>query len=420
MNMDEMRERGRGPVFPVGSYNGRFTEDEVLEMRNMADEGYEPSYIAECFGTDGNQVWRIVSGKIYPRVGGPRTFVERGTSRFRGVRSLGQNKKWQAQIYVKGKTIKLGRFTSEIDAARAWNNAVIAHSLNRPLNVIEEPTLDLASLLRFPCDTSKRPLISNWPANAGRDDYSNWPLVGVPTGAANGFDALDIDLAGSGWWDAHRAELPATQTHVTRSGGADLLFKHAEGLRCSVGRIATGVDVRADGGFVVWWPRQGLRVIEAALAEWPEWLLEKARKRELVQPEDKAPCLSTAPHGAAPGGVTLNLRNRSYALLQKVAHALPGTRNRLLNWASYQFGTMIAEGVIVRDTAEQLLRGAAQTCGLWREDGAAQCMATIKSGLVAGIRAGQGHELTHGALTSGPVGNAPINPPAEPFHRRRL
>ena len=92
---------------------------------------------------------------------------------------------------------------------------------------------DLASLLRFPCDQSKRPLIGAWQRNAARDDYSDWPLVGVPTGEANGFDVLDIDLAGSGWWDLHRAELPATQTHVTRSGGAHLLFRQADGLRCT-------------------------------------------------------------------------------------------------------------------------------------------------------------------------------------------
>jgi hypothetical protein len=277
--------------------------------------------------------------------------------------------------------------------------------------------IDLASLLRFPCDQSKRPLIAAWQRNAGRDDCSDWPLVGVPTGEANGFDVLDIDLAGSGWWDAHRAELPATQTHVTRSGGAHLLFKHAPGLRCSVGRIATGVDVRADGGFVIWWPRQSLRVIEAALGEWPEWLLEKARKRERLQAEEEGPCQSVAPHGAAHSGVTLNLRARSYGLVHKVAHAIKKTRNDTLNWASYQFGRMIGEGVIQRDVAEQLLRGAAQACGLWREDGAAQCMATIRSGLDAGIKAyvprareDGGEKYLHGPSSYRPTSNASVEP----------
>jgi hypothetical protein len=246
----------------------------------------------------------------------------------------------------------------------------------------------LAQLLRFPCDQSKRPMIAAWQRNAGRDDCSDWPLVGVPTGEANGFDVLDIDFEGRSWWDAHRAELPATQTHTTRSGGAHLLFKHAEGLRCSVGRIATGVDVRADGGFVIWWPRQGLRVIEAELGAWPEWLLEQARKREPLRPVDRGPCKSSPAYGAdGHGDVTLDVRKRSKSLLGYVVRAQVSTRNATLNWCAYQFGKMIAEGVIQRDVAEQLLREAAQACGLWREDGAAQCMATIRSGLDAGIKA---------------------------------
>jgi hypothetical protein len=32
-------------------------------------------------------------------------------------------------------------------------------------------------------------------------------------------------------------------------------FQHAPGLRCSRGLIAPGVDVRADGGYVIWWPQ---------------------------------------------------------------------------------------------------------------------------------------------------------------------
>jgi len=118
--------------------------------------------------------------------------------------------------------------------------------------------MDLAQLLRFPCDTSKRPLLTAWQKNASRRDHSHWPLVGVLTGKPNGFDVLDIDLAALGWRDQNRERFPITQVHTTRSGGWHFLFKHHSGLRNSAGRIAPGVDVRADGGFVIWWAREGL------------------------------------------------------------------------------------------------------------------------------------------------------------------
>src|SRR6516165_2044003 len=138
--------------------------------------------------------------------------------------------------------------------------------------------IDLAALLRFPCDHDKRPLVTAWQHNAARRDHSRWPLVGVPTGAVNGFDVLDIDLAALGWRDANRDRFPLTQVHTTRSGGWHFLFKHHDGLRNSASRIAPGVDVRADGGFVIWWAREGLPFTPAELAEWPDWLLEAMRR----------------------------------------------------------------------------------------------------------------------------------------------
>src|SRR5262249_43816005 len=60
-------------------------------------------------------------------------------------------------------------------------------------------------------------------------------------------------------------------------------------------------------------------------------------------------------------------------------------RNSMLNWASYHFGRMIVEGFIQRSVVEELLRSAAWVNGLWREDGPAQCKATIKSGIDAGM-----------------------------------
>src|SRR5262249_9676464 len=121
----------------------------------------------------------------------------------------------------------------------------------------------------------------------------------------------------------------------------------------------------------------------------------------------KAPCV--IPHGRVSHGGegTLDLRLRSQALVQRVEATQPGERNKLLNWAAFQFGTMIAEGVIGRTIAEKLLEGAARANKLWREDGSAQCRATNRSGLDAGIadqekRDQQNRDggIRHGAFTS--------------------
>jgi len=108
----------------------------------------------------------------------------------------------------------------------------------------------IVGLPRFPCTADKRPLTPNgfYGARVGADD-SGWPLVGIPTGKVSGIDVLDVDVEGLDWLKS--VELPATRVHETRSGGKHLFWIHADGLRNSAGRIARGVDVRADGGYFI-------------------------------------------------------------------------------------------------------------------------------------------------------------------------
>ena len=123
--------------------------------------------------------------------------------------------------------------------------------------------LFLEQLPRFPCGPDKRPLVAGGfkvattdPAQIGvwQAQFPNC-LWGVPTGAVSGIDVLDIDPEGLGWFEANRHHIPATRVHRTPRGGLHLFFKHAPSLRCSRGRIAPGIDVRADGGYVIWWPQ---------------------------------------------------------------------------------------------------------------------------------------------------------------------
>jgi hypothetical protein len=145
--------------------------------------------------------------------------------------------------------------------------------------------MNLASVSAFPCRHDKRPLTAHGFLQAKVSPrWDAWPLVGVATGAS-GFDVLDIDPPdGLAWYSANFDALPLTQAHETRSGGLHLLFRHAEGLRCSKGRIAPGIDVRADGGYIIWWPREDLPTENHPICEWPDWLLEAAmgpKKRAL-------------------------------------------------------------------------------------------------------------------------------------------
>jgi Bifunctional DNA primase/polymerase, N-terminal len=253
---------------------------------------------------------------------------------------------------------------------------------------------ELASVPRFACGLDKRPLTQRGFYNAKTDvDDSDWPLVGIPTGAVSGFDVVDVDLEGLCWLDVNWEKLPPTRTHATRSGGRHLLFRHADGLRCSAGRIGKGVDVRADGGYIIWWPRQGFRVLsDAEIADWAEWLLELARKKPpAAQASADVGIINGVAAERAADGVgskTLNFRYRYKSILRKVEHSKPGIRNIMLHWAACRFGEMIAEGLIKPDVAVGVLVSAARTCDLVSDDGIERCKATIMSGLAAGQGSG--------------------------------
>jgi len=128
----------------------------------------------------------------------------------------------------------------------------------------------------FPCGADKRPLIAGGFLKASLDPlqirtwWATWPsaLVGVATGAISGFDVLDIDvkdgqpgLASLAKLVETHGSLPATMVAETRSGGFHYFFKHVEGARCSAGKIAPGIDFRADGGYAIVAPSLGYRWI---------------------------------------------------------------------------------------------------------------------------------------------------------------
>src|SRR5262249_11936077 len=268
--------------------------------------------------------------------------------------------------------------------------------------------IDLAALPIFPCNLAKEPLTAHGfkDAKRGARGWKGWPLVGFPTGARSGFDVLDIDPRGRKWFDANFDALPTTLAHSTQRG-LHLLFKHGAGLGCSTNKIAEGVDVRADGGYAIYWPTTGLPIEDHPICEWPDWLLAEAmgRSRRMGMASNlQGPYRGlSAPHHHGEWVATLHPNTRIARLMHKLETERPGNRNALLNWTAYTFGRILVEGHFrTRRDAETLLRGAAWINGLWQEDGAEQCRATIKSGLDAGIRAQRGTDCSMGPVITKP------------------
>jgi hypothetical protein len=141
--------------------------------------------------------------------------------------------------------------------------------------------------LVFPCHENKKPATPNGFRNATRSQLQiRWMwhhhpglLVGLCTGVLNGVDVLDLDTAkhpeAAAWLTSNLDKLGKTLTVETRSGGMHLFFKHRPGLKCSASKIVRGVDVRANGGYVIAWALHGCRIItDAPIAEWPAFLVE--------------------------------------------------------------------------------------------------------------------------------------------------
>ncbi len=244
------------------------------------------------------------------------------------------------------------------------------------------------SLAVFPCRAdNKRPATPRGHKDASRDPeivatmFRDRPLclIGVPTGDVNSFDVLDIDPRNGGdtWLAAHRHKLPVTRTHHTRSGGRHFFFQHAAGMFCREGRPAPGVDVRASGGYVIWWPAAGFPVENESVAPWPAWLLE------ILIPPPPPP---RKPYAAPTLPGTSVAQRYAVAALksacERVAMAPAGSNpSRELNREAHSLARFIAAGDLPRGLVVDRLTAAATAAGLPLKDIARTLDKAIAAGM---------------------------------------
>lgn len=209
-------------------------------------------------------------------------------------------------------------------------------------------------------------------------------LLAVRTGAPSGTVVIDVDPPGIETMHMLVSEgvLPRTLAAVTGRGGYHLIYAHPGGkIMSGAGKGGPGVDVKADGGYVVappsvhpvtrhpysWLGGPGGDLTPLP-AFWAERLREPARTPRSAQ------------------AVSIPARGRGgYAMaalryeLEEVLSAGEGTRNTSLHLAAWNLGQLVAAGMLAADRTEGLLCQAGERIGL----PAAEVRRTVASGFRA-------------------------------------
>ena len=231
----------------------------------------------------------------------------------------------------------------------------------------------------------KRPIGTQWTRN-GRVSLEkilgHKGNVGLRTGSWSGVVVIDFD-DGS---DPEDFDLPDTVTVRTGGGGFHYYYAYdpQRPVRSSTSTLAAHVDVRGDGGQVVFpgsvHPETGQEYEwfrspdDVPLAPLPEWVYEKLKA---PKPEKApTPLRPTAPERRGGYGQQALVNE-----CQAVRDAAEGSRNDTLNTAAFNLGQLVKGGYLERGVIELELFNAASDAGLTD----LEIKQTIKSGLEKGI-----------------------------------
>jgi hypothetical protein len=201
------------------------------------------------------------------------------------------------------------------------------------------------------------------------------PLIGIATGDASGIDVLDLDITkhpeAADWYESNKHRIPAGLVHESRSGGLHIFFNHHPGLRCSTARPVLGIDVRADGGGIIWWPAAGCRVLaNDGPSDWPQWLLD------VISPPPAPPVPKYSSRIQLDDAYVQGALNQA---INNVMNAPPGARNSTLNSEMWSLLRFLGNGELTADAIAKALAVAAHTAGL----GPAEIKATLMSAMRA-------------------------------------
>lgn len=254
----------------------------------------------------------------------------------------------------------------------------------------------------FPCNLDKTPATEHGVKDATTDPalirrwWSAKPAasIGLACGPSH-LVVIDID-AGKGGFESWAALMAAhgipdeTLTSITGGGGRHYIYRAPDDFhgKNSAGKLGPGVDVRANGGYIIappsGHPSGNVYVWDSS---WPEPLLlpDSLRpllgQRPLLERKKPAPAPVTStikPSGPGCGYAAAALR----AELGALGRAVEGARNHTLNAAAFSLGQLVAGKELDRSEVERDLLTVALHIGLSERE----ALATIRSGLDSGAR----------------------------------
>jgi len=258
----------------------------------------------------------------------------------------------------------------------------------------------------------KRPILKRWQAEPREtlEQALAWAArgnVGLRSGRSSGIVVIDVDPGG----DIEPLDLSGTvMVRSGRPGALHLYFRHDGPLGNSAGKLGPHIDVKADGGQVVFpgsihpdtgavyaWV-EGHEPWNVEIAELPahivELLASPAHQKQAsagpaqpaaletpMGPDCGPPAAQETPKGSTDARTARYARRALQLELQTLCNADNGTRNETLNRAAFSLGQLVGGGYLSRSEVEAELRSAAESVGLEPRE----IEGTLRSGLDSGI-----------------------------------
>lgn len=256
------------------------------------------------------------------------------------------------------------------------------------------------------CKAEKQPVITDWPNKATSDKAiiaTHWrPRANIGVGCRkSGLLVIDLDRhnpAADGidtftrLCEAREHPWPSTLSAATPGDGLHLYFWAPPGrqLGNSSKKLGPGIDTRGpgsgNGGGYVLGPgsivggKAYTIIRDEPIIPLPGWLIE------LLDPPRPAP---TPIAGQVVRVDDRYLRAALSGEVQRIIDCGSGEgsgRNNQLNSSAFALGQLVGSGLLNQTTVETALYAAADAVHLVHDDGYRQVMATITSGINAGIR----------------------------------